>query len=93
MIWSQTVVFPEAVPPAVVSRPICCVMGIHCVLLAVWGLPATPMKKGICLPKLALALDGEAGVPRDVLDTSLRFIDGSVFILSPINLLTSEAAR
>lgn len=51
------------------------------------------MKKGICLPKLALALAGEAGVPRDVLETSVRLTDGSVLILSPINLLTSEAAR
>ena len=51
------------------------------------------MKKGICLPKLALALEGEAGVPREVLETSVRLIDGSVFILSPIKLLTSEAAR
>lgn len=62
-------------------------------LLAVRRLPATPMKKGICLPKLALALAGEAGVPRDVLETSVRVKDGSVLILSPINLLTSEAAR
>ena len=51
------------------------------------------MKKGICLPKLALALGGEAGVPKDVLETSVRLIDGSVLILSPIDLLTSEAAR
>lgn len=51
------------------------------------------MKKGICLPKLALALAGEAGVPKDVLETSVRWTDGSVLILSPINLLTSEAAR
>lgn len=55
--------------------------------------PATPMKKGNILPKLALAFAGEAGVPKDVLDTSVRWTDGSVLILSPINLFTSEAAR
>ena len=62
-------------------------------LLVMLRSPATPMKKGICLPKLALALDGEAGVPREVLETSVRLTDASVLILSPINLLTSEAAR
>ena len=55
--------------------------------------PATPIKKGICLPKLALDLEGETGVPKDTLETSEPFIDGSVLICRPINLLTSLAAR
>ena len=67
-------------------------MQSHTVVLPLAVPPATPMKKGMARPKLALALLGDIGVLAAIATTAAPFED-SVFIFRPMpfsTLLTVE---